>query len=174
MENPSVKNGILGAGVAIILSVISWFLGIGYYIILGFILGFLVIIYFMYRSGKEARDLNGGFIEFGEIFKYLMLTFVILSFITSVFQYIMVNFIDTNLMANMNDTMKDFFISRMPAEASEEAREQLEDKFAEAPTTLELWPALWGWVKGLIMGAIIAAIMSAIMKKKNPEMNDFA
>lgn len=174
MGNISIKNGLLGAGVAIIFSIITWFLGIGYYIVLGFILGFFVIVYFMYRTGKEARDLNGGFIEFGQIFKYLMLTFMILSFITSIFQYIMVNFIDTNLMANMNDAIKDFSLSRMPAEAAEEARDQLEEKFAEAPTTLELLPALWGWVKGLILGAIIAAIMSAIMKKKNPAFNEFA
>lgn len=164
----------MGAGVAIIISIISWFLGIEYYIILGFIFGFFVIIYFMYRTGKEVRDLNGGYIDFGQIFKYLMLTYIILSFITSIFQYIMVNFIDTNLMANMNETIKEFYMNKLFANVPEETKEQMEDGFEQAPTTLELMSALWGWVKGLIMGAIIATIMSAIMKKKNPELNEFA
>jgi hypothetical protein len=174
MNNVSLKNGLIGAGIAIIISIISWLLGIGYYIILGFIFGFAIIIYFLYRTGKEVRDLNGGFIDFGTLFKYTFLTYAVLSLSTSIFQYIMVNFIDTNLLENMNNTIKDFWISSIPAEGSEEAIEKMEEGFDKAPTTLSLVGALVGWLKGLILGAIIAAIISLIMRKKDPSINEFA
>lgn len=174
MEHPSVKNGVFGAAIVIIIYLIMWFVSPKAFLSYGSWLGFAIIIFFMYRAGKEVRDMNQGFIEFGEIFKYLFITFVVLTLITSIFNYILLNFIDPGLIEIQKEIALEAMEKVANALGNEEMLDEMNDQLDEQSFDLTPWKALQGWIFGLIFGAIIAAIQGAIMKKKDPSLDQFA
>ena len=174
MEHPSVKNGIFGAIAAIILYLILWFIDPKFFVTYGSWLGFIIIIYFMYRAGKEARDANEGFISFSDVFKYLFLTFAILTIITALFNYVLYNFIDTGLIEVQKEIAQEAVEKMANALGNEDMVEEFNDNMDDSMFRLTIGKILQGWLFGLVIGAIIAAIMGAIMKKKNPAFDEFA
>jgi len=175
MNHPSVKYGVFGGFVSIIITLVLWFINPDYLLnSVGTITGILVLIYFMYLAGKEARELSGGYIDFGEIFKYLFITFVIMTLISAIFNYILFNFIDTGMI----ERQKEMAIKAVEKMASligdEEVLDEMSDKIEEQDFSYSFGKAIQGWVFGMILGAIIAAVQGAIMKKKDPNFNQFA
>ena len=174
MEHPSVKNGVFGAAIAIIVYLIIWFISPKGYISYGSWIGFAIIIFFMYRAGKEARDMNEGFIDFGGIFKYLFITFVVMTFITAIFNYILFNFIDPGLVEINREIAVEAVEKVANALGNEEMMDEMNEQLEEQSFDITPWKALQGWIFGLIFGAIVAAIQGAIMKKKDPNFDQFA
>ncbi|MBK7094140.1 MAG: DUF4199 domain-containing protein [Saprospiraceae bacterium] len=173
MGNPSVKNGLMGAGVAIIIYLILWLIDPTSYLKFGSWIGLVIALFFMYRAAKEARDLNGGFIEFAELFKVTFIMIVIMTAITSFFAYILFNFIDPNLIEVQKQIVTES-IEKMSGMMGEDAAAAMAEKMEEQDYNLTIGKLLQGWAIGLVLWAIAAAIMSAIMKKKNPDFNEFA
>lgn len=173
MGNPSVKNGLIGAGVAIIVYLILWLIDPTGYLKFGSWIGLLIALFFMYRTAKEARDMNGGYIEFAELFKVTFIMIVIMTAITSIFAYILFNFIDPNLIEIQKQIVSES-VEKMGEAFGEDAASAMADKLEEQDYNLTIGKLIQGWAIGLILWAIAAAIMSAIMKKKNPEFNEFA
>ncbi len=173
MGNPSVKNGLMGAGVAIIVYLILWLIDPTSYLKFGSWIGLVIALFFMYRAAKEARDLNGGFIEFAELFKVTFIMIVIMTAITSFFAYILFNFIDPNLIEVQKQIVTES-IEKMSGMMGEDAAAAMAEKMEEQDYNLTIGKLLQGWAIGLVLWAIAAAIMSAIMKKKNPDFNEFA
>jgi hypothetical protein len=173
MGNPSVKNGLMGAGVAIIVYLILWLIDPTSYLKFGSWIGLVIALFFMYRAAKEARDLNGGFIEFAELFKVTFIMIVIMTAITSLFAYILFNFIDSNLIEIQKQIVAES-MEKMSGMLGEDKMAEITEKLEEQDYSLTIGKLIQGWAIGLILWAIAAAIMSAIMKKKNPEFNEFA
>ncbi len=175
MNHPSVKYGVLGGFASVILTLILWFINPDYLLsFTGSAAGFLILIFFMYMAGKEARTLSYGYIDYGEIFKYLFITFVIMSLISTIFVYILYNFIDTGML----ERQKEMAIKTAEKMASmfgnEDAIEEISDKIEEQDFSYTIGKAIQGWIFGMLLGAIIAAIQGAIMKKKDPNFDHFA
>jgi len=175
MNHPSVKYGVLGGFVSIILTLVLWFINPDYLLnYVGSFAGFFITIYFMYLAGKEARELSGGYINFGEIFKYLFITFVIMSLISVIFTYILYNFIDTGMIERQKEMAIKAAEKMSSLITDENVLDEINDKLEEQDFSYTIGTALQGWVFGIIFGAIIAAIQGAIMKKKDPGFNQFA
>ena len=174
MEHPSVKNGVFGAVAAIIVYLVLWFVDPKGYLTYGSWIGIAIIIFFMYLAGKEARNINEGFINFGDIFKYLFITFVVLTLITTIFNYILMNFIDPSLIDLQKEIALEAVEKMADAFGNEEMMSEVEDQMDEQSFDLTPWKAIQGWLFGLILGAIIAGIQGAIMKKKDPNFSEFA
>ena len=175
MNHPSVKYGVMGGLASIVITLILWFINPDYLLnYVGTIIGFVVLIYFMYMAGKEARELSGGYIDFGEIFKYLFITFVVMSLITALFNYVLFNFIDSSLL----DRQKELAIKAAEKMATmiggEDALDEITDTIEDQDFSYTIGKAIQGWIFGMIFGAIIAAIQGAIMKKRDPNFNEFA
>jgi len=173
MDHLSVKNGVLGGVVTIIAYLILWFISPRVFLDYSWI-GFAIIIFFMYRAGKEARDLSGGFIEFGEIFKYLFITFAVITLITTIFQYILMNFIDTGLIEMQKEMAIEAIEKIANALDNEEMTDKMMEGIEEQSFDLTILKSIQGWVFGMILGGIIAAVQAAIMKKKDPNFSEFA
>ncbi len=174
MDHPSVKYGVIGGFASIIITLIIWFINPDYLFSYGAAIGFIVLIYSMYMAGKEARELSDGYIDFGEIFKYLFIAFVVVSLITTIFDYVLINFIDPSMI----ERQKEFSIKISEFIASmfgyEETLDELTESIEDQELSYTIGTAIQGWIFGMIFGAIIAAIQGAIMKKKDPNFNEFA
>ncbi len=174
MEHPSVKNGIFGAIVIIIVYLILWFIAPKFFVAYGSWLGILISFYFMYRAGKEARDANDGFISFSDVFKYLFLTVALLTFIVYFFNYVLYNFIDPGLMEVQKEIAQEAAEKIANAFGNEDMIEEINDNMDDSMFQLTIWKTLQGWLFALVVGALFSAIIGAIMKKKNPAFDEFA
>ncbi|MGE5356867.1 MAG: DUF4199 domain-containing protein [Deltaproteobacteria bacterium] len=172
MGNPSIKNGLLGAAIAIIVYLILLLVDPALYLKFGSWLGLLVGLFFIYRTAREARDLNGGYIEFAVLFKATFIMVVIMTTITALFGYILFNFIDPNLVEVQKQIISES-MEKLSGVMGEDAAAEMTEKLEEQDYSLTIGKLLQGWAFGLVLWAIPSVIFSAIMKKKNQDLNEF-
>ncbi len=168
MNHPSVKNGVLGAMINIIITLLLAFISARTLLSGSFWTGFIVFIYFMYLTGKESRELYGGYISFGEIFKYMFFASVIFATISVIFSYVQFNFIDPGLV----DVQKDMAIEgidKVRELLGDEAADSMEEQIEEQSFNLTIGKSLINLVFYVVASSIVLAIMAAIMKRKDPE-----
>lgn len=135
------------------------------------ILGIAIPIICMVLAGREVRDQEEGYLSFGEALKNTFLVFVIGSLISTLYQYILVNFIDPGLLEVQREAvleMGDWLTNMMgeSEEAAEEMREKMEEA-ADASMHQTFGQVILGWMGSLIIGIILSAIISAFIKKTN-------
>ena len=184
MNNPAVKYGLYYGAALILLYIISWQLipSILYPSTmkqagLGAILSLLIVIFFLYSSLKETRNEQEGFLSFGEGLKSSFLTYMIGTLIGVLFTFVLVNFIDTDLLKQQKESgisltedatswMGDLF--GVPEEELEKAKEEMNSEIElQDLGNLSFGIAIKSWLWSLFWGLFLFLIMSAIMKKND-------
>lgn len=173
MENPSVKYGLLGAGVLIVFYLLLWVLDPIYYFKFG-LLSFFITIYILYLAIKEARIISGGFISFAEAFKTSFTTMVIMSAITLVFGILLFKVIDPGLVDVQKQFSMEFTQWWLDTLGAGEMSDDIIDQIEDQDHSVSIGRMVLGYFTGLIWWAILSAIMALIMKRKDPTLNDFA
>jgi hypothetical protein len=126
-------------------------------------IGTLFFIGFMLLTQKECRDVNGGYLTFGEGFKAGFLYAIFSGIVLTIFTYLYF----TVLSPEMVD--KILAVTQAQLEAKNMSQEQIEQGMSFTrkivnPTVLTISAA----VSAVVMGAIIALIGAAIFKKDRP------
>ncbi|MBP6825922.1 MAG: DUF4199 domain-containing protein [Saprospiraceae bacterium] len=116
---------------------------------------------------KYQRDqLDGGYITYGKAVLVGLLIVLVGMFVSSLWNYILVNFIDPNYVAGMKEQFVEAWGEKMPAESLEEALKGF-DKSGDLLTNIKN-----GIVGGLVIGLIVGLITAAFLKKQ-PETTKF-
>lgn len=156
-------------GVAsIIFSMVLYFIdpkmmfgGVGY-------LGILITIYFTYKAAADERVDNEGFLSFGEAFKASFLAIAIGFLFATLFQYVLINFIDPSLVDVLRDTALESAESMAGMfGADESAMEGIKEAMEEQDFSPSLLGTLGNYIGMLVVGAIISLIVAAITKRTN-------
>jgi len=137
-------------------------------------LGGLVVLYgsmfaigfvFATMAIRYQRDqLDGRLISYGKALLVGLLTVLIGMFVSDLWNYVLVNFIDPGYVDNLKAQFEEAWGDKMPAEALEQALQGFDkagDLFANLKQGL-----IGGGIFGLIIGLITAAFL-----KKQPEIN---
>ncbi|HLP95929.1 MAG TPA: DUF4199 domain-containing protein [Saprospiraceae bacterium] len=125
---------------------------------------FAVSFTFAIMAIKYQRDkLDGGYISYGKALLIALATVFIGVLISSLWNYVLVNFIDPNVISVMKEEFIETWGQSMPADALDQALEGF-DKAGDLFTTLK--SALTG---GLIYGLIVGLISAAFLKRQ-PEV----
>ncbi len=171
MENPSIKYGVYVGVIGMIIGLATYVLGTAAFFHWSKgIVGFLILIWGMVMAGNAFRDSNGGYASWKEILKPTFIVGIISGLISTVFQFLMFNVVDTGLA----DAQKDAVLATAEGYADvigEEGMETFMDNldaqsFGFGPTEAIQSIGL------LIIGAfIIAAIVSAILKRNRPHQD---
>lgn len=169
MNNIYVKNGLsLGAVLVIVATLLhaidpklflNWSSGIGYFFIL----------FFMFKSAIDMRKSEGGILPFAEAFIAALIPMTIGVFISSVFTYVLHNWINPDLT---------LIVKEIAIETTEMLAEKissvLDFKFDKEQALIELEKVdysfglgkmILAWVLTSLMGCIPALIVAAITKK---------
>lgn len=167
--NTVLNYGLYTGGALVAFSLLMYLLDVNLMTISGLIMLygsiFLVGFTFAALAIRHQRDkLDGGYISYGKALLVGLLTVFIGLIISSVWNYVMVNFIDPGAIATMKEQFVESWGESMPPEALEQALEGF-DK-ADNLGTILMNGLTGGGFFGLIIGLITAAFM-----KRQPEIS---
>lgn len=130
---------------------------------LQFLCLFAATIAFSIIAIRAQRDqLEGGYISFGRAFFIGLLVTVFAVFLSSFWNYILMNFIDPGYVDTLKENFQEAWGESMPAEAMEQTMEKF-DESAELGTNI-----INGLTGGVIFGAISGLIAGGIMRRNPP------
>ncbi|MEE9373409.1 MAG: DUF4199 domain-containing protein [Saprospiraceae bacterium] len=171
LNHPALKWGLIYGFFFVILNTIFQFVApkMIFTGTLTTILTFAVPIACMVMAGREIREMQDGFLSFGEGVKITFLVWAIGSLISLLHQYFQVNFFDPTLIDVQKEVVAEAgqWMSEMFG-LSEEMQDQMNDQLEAAAEEIEhqtFGQAIVGWMGGCIIGLIISLIVSAIIKK---------
>lgn len=164
-----LRFGAYCAGAYVVMSLLMYLVNFNMMSIGGmvafYVSTFAVGFVFAIMAMRHQRDrLDGGYISYGKALLIGLLTVLIGTFVSSLWNYVLINFIDPDYVANLKEQFVETWSERMPPEALEKALEGF-DKAGDIGSNLKNG-LLGGAIYGLIVGLISAAFM-----KKQPEIS---
>ncbi len=165
MNNYNAKHGLIAGGIAILICLLFYLVSADAYISYSQILTFIAMIPFMVQAVKEERELNNGFITFKKAMSHAWVTYFIYAIITSIFTYVMYNFIAPEMKTLVMEKAMEAF-EKMKGMLGEEGVEKAIEAL-EQDDSFSLSNTIKGILFSLVFpGAIVALIIAAIMKKE--------
>jgi hypothetical protein len=172
-EQPAQKNigvlyGLINAGASIIFTVILYLGGVSLFLSALSYLGIAIPIVICVLGGLQQRKVQGGYLEFAEALKTTFMILVIGGFIATLFNYILLNYIDVpfrqalmQATAEKAERMMEKF--GMPQDQIDKAVEDMLNG-----NNYTLGKQLLGFAFWCIGLFVVALIVSAIIKRKRP------
>ncbi len=171
MQNHFVKYGLVMGVASIIFSMILYLSNPAFLMTWGSWAGMIITVYFMVKSVSDTKNDSGGFLTLSDSFKAAWLTFVLGSFISSVFLFVLVNFVDPSLIEVIRNTQIEALqkIGELVSISPDKLEEQISvikdtNPFGLAQIALSI-P-----ISFLFPGAVIAIIIAAILRKNDPNV----
>ncbi len=178
MQNPLIKNAInFGVILGIIQIIFTMLLYVGGVEYLGDwkmgMLGLLIFLIAMIICAIKLKKLNGGFIEFKNIFGKLLLVFVVAGVVSTIMNILLYNVIDTELAVAMKESQIESTTAMMESfGAPEEAFENIEKGFEGFEEKFSVGGLFVQLIWSIIGGAILSAILGAIFKKTDNSIEE--
>lgn len=165
-----LKWGVIAGLAAVVISLVGYLVSPRFFVTWASWLGFAAFIFCMVKAAAEDKEAMGGYMSWGEALKPTFLTFVIGSLISSIFIYLMFNFVDASLVDVQKEIAIDA-IEQLSGFLGEDGLEAAIDALDQQSFDMTMSTTLLGYAFGLILpGFPLAAIISAIMRKKRPDM----
>jgi hypothetical protein len=125
------------------------------------LISLLIMIYLLVNYKKEHL---GGYASYGQIWTMTLAIGVIATIITTIYSYILMGFIDTELLDKMKLVQEQKIMNnpRIPEAVLDSALEKLDNNMTLNRTTI------MGLIFGPVSWAILGLIIAAFVKKNNP------
>ena len=169
MSHFAVRNGVISGAVQVAVLLLFYFISKMMLISFASVVCFFIYVGFMRQTVIQQRLEQGGYISFRDAFKWAWLTFIPSTVIVVLFNYLLFNFVDSQLIDMQREMAVDALekMSKFLPVSDEDYEKQLE--VVENQNPYGLFSLAVGLpVSFLFPGALIAAIMALIMKKENP------
>lgn len=158
----ALKYGLVVAVVTMVYSTILYVAGLGSNRMLAS-LTYVFMIVAIALAMKDFREKNGGFISYGEGLGLGSLTSAVLGLLSSAFTIFYLQFIDSNMLTQSLDQMREELEGKGMDDAQIEQAIEMSQKFM-SPGIMFVTVIL-GY---LVMGFIFSLIIAAIMRKEKP------
>lgn len=97
MVNTPIKNGLIMGAVLCIGAIAMAMISPRAYVLYGRLALLLAALFFMYKIGKDEKELNEGVLSFGEAFKAIFIGSIIAYAMLNVFEFVLFNYIKPEL-----------------------------------------------------------------------------
>lgn len=168
-KNVGLTYGVISGLASVIFSLVLYLGGIKWFVSPVAYLGFVVPIIIAVLAGIKQKKLNEGYLDFSAALKVTFTTFVIGTFISILFSYVLFNFIDvsfrealTQETANKTQEMMHKF------GASQEQIDKAIEEMMKG-NNYTFGKQMLGAAFTCIFWFIVSAIIAAVIKKKKPE-----
>ena len=177
MVNTPVKNGLIMGAVLCIGALAMAMISPRSYVLYGRFVLLLAALYFMFKIGKDEKELNEGILAFGEAFKAIFIGSLIAYAILNAFEYILFNYINPDLnvitqeiAVEMTNKTLDFIsgVADADGEALDKAREEIANEMTLDRVSRTPGNALLTFFSNLIFPCVTGGLlMSLFTKSKN-------
>lgn len=169
-KSSSLKWGLIGGLVIILYSIVMYAIDSTLLVNMwaGF-LGLAVLIAVIVMGIREVKTGQEGFISLSEALFAGFLVYIIASFVHTVFQYALFNWIDPNLPVLLKEKTIEMTVEMMQKFGASE--EDINKTLSELDGKLDVGSIstmFWNFLKGSAFGFVICFIIALIMKKKRP------
>ncbi len=165
-HHTAIRYGLIWAAITIVTTLLLYIVDMMENVAAGILL-FLMGIYIMYRSGADKRTELGGYISWKEALTPTLLTAVVSSFLGTIFNWILVRFIDPSLQEKQREQaikMTEKMRSWIGDAETEKKLEELETQdFASIGNYILVF------FMAILFYFVIASLVSLILKKKKSE-----
>lgn len=158
----ALKYGLVVAVVTMVYSTILYVAGLGSNRMLAS-LTYVFMIVAIVLAMKDFREKNGGFISYGEGLGLGSLTSAVLGLLSSAFTIFYLQFIDSNILTQSMDQMREELERKGMDDAQIESALEVSQKFMSPGIMFVM--VILGY---LVMGFIFSLIIAAIMRKEKP------
>jgi Protein of unknown function (DUF4199) len=168
-SNPILQYGLLSALLGIVMFLALYLGGTKLFTSPIAYVGYLIPIVFAVLACIKQKKQQAGYLKFGEALKASFGVFVITSLVTTLFTYILLNYIDTEFAASMKEYSMEVTENMMKKfGASQEQIDQAVQKASEKDQ-FSLSSQLLGFALGCIFWFVISLIISLIVRKENKD-----
>jgi hypothetical protein len=170
----AVKWGIIIGLVYCVFLWLRYSMGVSNPIFMGLwaFVGYVSVLILLLVSGFQLRKLNGGFIEFKEIFKYLFISVLIFEAFYTAFNFIYLTYVDPEFFPKFRDATEDFLIrQKAPQKDIDDAMERLNEEGAANQNVMSVVKT---FLFSISVSGLMALIFSFIIRTKDPfaELNE--
>jgi hypothetical protein len=170
----AVTCGLIAGLALILLTTILYLGGINVFLGYGAYLGYLLLIGAAVTSALMEKKAQNGFLEFREALKAAFLVFVIALALQSIFNWVLMNFIDTGFRsalekAILDKTEKFMQGMKIDQDTIDKTLDEQRGKNQYAFPKI-----LMGLCFSYVFSFLIALLIAAIVKRKKPEFHDTA
>lgn len=168
-NNPILKHGLLLGLCIACLHVLSYMIEATYLfsLIQKLVVGIVPAIIFLYLAVRQRLQINEGSLTFGEAFQTTLFTYVLGTILGAIFYYILVNFINPDLVVLGRETLADTsleMIEKMGGRVNDPS--EIKKVFTEQINPFSLSMTMLDWLGKLMFpGSIIALILAVIGKR---------
>ncbi len=129
---------------------------------------FVVILLFMVKAALENRKGLGGYASFKQTLQPAFVTFLVAQLISTIFNYVLYNYIDPSLVEALKQYTVDFTRNMFEGMMSEAELEQQIETVKQQDYTVTFGSSLLGFLWMSVVGFVLAAIVAAFTRKKAP------
>ncbi|MDO7847992.1 DUF4199 domain-containing protein [Hymenobacter sp. M29] len=162
-----LRYGVLAALTAVIIDFLIRIADFGFmtFGIVSFLGGVVVTIVWIVIAHKAFKDANNRLMTFSQGLIITMVMMLIISVVTSLFNYVYVQFIDPDFVNRLKTGMTEFMErNNVPDDKIAESTARFDEMKLSLPKTL-----VNGITRGLGVGLVLGAIVSAFTKRSAPE-----
>ena len=170
----AVACGLIAGLALLLLTTILYLGGVNAFLGYGAYLGYLILIVAAVASAVLEKKAQNGYLEFKEALKAAFLVFVISLALQSIFNWILMNFIDTGFRnalerAILDKTEKFMQSMKIDQDVIDKSLDEQRGK-----NQYSLPKILMGLCFSYVFSFLISLLIAAIVKKKKPEFQDTA
>lgn len=167
--NVGLTYGIISGLASVVFSLVLYLGGVKWFVHPVAYLGFVIPIVVAVLAGIKQKKLNEGYLDFAAALKVVFTTFVIGTLISTLFSYVLFNYIDVpfrEALAQETVVKAQAMMQKFGA-SQEQIDKAIEDMMKENNYTFG--KQMTGAAFFCIFWFIISAIIAAVVKKKKPE-----
>lgn len=171
IKNYGVTYGFINAGASVVFGLLLYLAGAKWFLHPVAFIAYVISIVCAVLGGLAQKKAGNGYLDFGAALKTVFTVFVIGALIASLFNYVLLNYIDVPFREAL---------AQQTAEATEKmmtrfgASQEMIDKTVEETlngNAYSLKKILMGFAFGCILLFLFSLIIAAIIKKKKPEFS---
>jgi hypothetical protein len=171
-RNAGILYGLLGGLALVVITLGLYIGGVEYFLSPIAFSSYLVIIVIAVMAGIRQKKINGGYLTFSEALKVVFSTFAIAFFISTIFLYVLLNFIDIPFREALAQASLEKSAAMMKSfgMSADQVDKAMRDSANQ--NNYSIGKMLLGFAMSCIVFFIISLIIAAIIKKKNPVFAD--
>lgn len=170
--NQGITYGVISGILLILLAVMLYVAGVKWFVHPVSFLAFLIPIVVAVLGGLAHKKANGGYLEFKDALKTVFTIFVIGSFMSMLFYYVLLNYIDVPFRQAL--AQESAAVAEKMMEKFNMPQDQIDKAVAETlnGNSFSFGKQFLNFALGTILWFLFSLIIAAIIKKKKPMFDE--